>query len=158
MRPEFFKVLYERMRKNPDVYALSGDLGFGGFDAIQKDLPKQFVNCGAAEMTMLDMACGLAVKGKIPICYSITPFLLYRGFETLRTYINKENLKVLLVGSGRDKDYKDEGWSHDATDVKDFLTPLKNITQYFPYGVEDMKTMFDTMLKDDGPSFLSLQR
>ena len=80
MRKEFFVYLYEKMRVNPDIFALTGDLGFGGFDKIQQDLPKQFVNCGAAEQTMLDMACGLAVGGKIPVCYSITTFLLYRGF------------------------------------------------------------------------------
>ena len=158
MRPEFFKILYEKMRANPDIIALTGDLGFGGFDKIQQDLPKQFVNCGAAEQTMLDMACGLAVSGKIPICYSITTFLLYRGFETLRLYINHERIKVLLIGSGRDKDYHIDGFSHDSSDAKVILATLPNIKHYFPNDVEEMKKNFDSMLQADGPTFLSLRR
>ena len=158
VRQTFFQELYKRMRQNVDIVALTGDLGFGGFDPIQKDLPSQFVNCGAAEQAMLGMACGLSLKGKIPVVYSITPFLIYRGFETLRTYIDHEKIKVILIGSGRDKDYAHDGFSHDATDIPRILSTLSNVVQCYPESKEEIPTILDEMISASAPSFLSLRR
>ena len=104
------------METNPDIYLVTADLGMGMWDKIRDDFPDRFLNTGASEQAASDICVGLALSGKIPVFYSITPFLLYRCFETLRTYINHEELHVILVGSGRDDDYKHDGFSHDATD------------------------------------------
>jgi transketolase len=129
MRRAFADELLKQMDKNENIIVITGDLGFKMFDEIRKKHPYQLVNCGAAEQGMMDIACGLALSGKIPFVYSITPFLIYRPFETLRTYINHEKIPVTLVGSGRDKDYERDGISHDATDVKGFLDQFENIKQ-----------------------------
>ena len=63
-------------------------------------------------MLMVGMGIGMAMEGKIPICYSMTPFVLYRPFELIRTYIDHENITVKLIGAGRDKDYDWLGFSH----------------------------------------------
>ena len=88
MRQLFFEELYKQMKINNDIYALTGDLGYGGFDKIRDEFSDRFINCGAAETAMMDIACGMAIEGKIPFVYSITTFLVYRPFEVLRTYIN----------------------------------------------------------------------
>jgi transketolase C-terminal domain/subunit len=54
---------------------------------------------------MIGAATGMAMEGKIPVVYSITPFLLYRPFVFLRNYLHHENIPVKLVGGGRNKDY-----------------------------------------------------
>ena len=104
------------MKEKEDIIVLTGDLGFGLFDEIRESYPHRFINCGAAEQAMSDIAVGLALSGKTPVVYSITPFLLYRAFETWRTYVNHEILHVILLGSGRDNNYEVDGFSHDATD------------------------------------------
>src|SRR5690554_4733225 len=124
--------LYEQMAKNSDIYLLVGDLGYKVFDRHFNMFPERCINTGASEQALLGIACGLALEGKIAVVYSITPFLLYRPFETLRTYINHENIPVKLIGSGRDTDYAHDGFSHDASDVKGFLDQLPNIKQYWP--------------------------
>lgn len=158
MRPIFFQTLHELMKDNPDIYALTGDLGYGGFNFIERDYPNRFMNCGASEQAMLDIAVGLAYEGKIPFVYSITPFLLYRPFETLRTYIDHEKLNVKLIGSGRDDNYKHDGYSHDATDAKPILDTLENIKQYWPETVQEVKDMTREMASHSSPSFISLTR
>lgn len=158
MRPTFFEELYKQMTLNDKVWALTGDLGYGGFDLIREHYPKRFVNTGAAEQTLLDMAVGLAQDGKIPFVYSITPFLLYRPFETLRTYIDHENINVKLVGSGRDTDYEHDGWSHDATDMPKILSTLPNIELLYPYIKEEIPLVVKNMVDTDRPQFLSLKR
>lgn len=158
MRKTFFVELHKQMTLNSDIVALTGDLGYKGFDQIRIDYPNRFINCGASEQAMLDMAVGLAQSGKIPFVYSITPFLLYRPFETLRTYINQENVNVKLVGSGRDKDYAHDGFSHDASDAKQILDTLPHILQLWPQSKEEIPALVKFMVQHEGPQFISLAR
>lgn len=158
MRPKFAELLYKAMQDDPDIYLITGDLGYGMWDKIQNMFPERFINVGAAEQTMVGIACGLALEGKKPFCYSITPFLLYRPFELLRTYVSHEQIPVRLIGSGRDKDYEHDGFSHDATDVNWVLGALPNIQKLFPDTLEDVENMFQLMLMANKPSFISLSR
>jgi len=146
------------MKANEDIFFLTGDLGYGVWDQVMKDYPHRAINIGAAEQAMLDIACGLSIEGKIPFCYSITTFLLYRGFETLRTYINHENLNVNLIGSGRDKDYTHDGFSHDATDVPKILDTLENVHQHYPNSSEEAQECLKEVLECKSPDFINLRR
>src|SRR5260221_5103862 len=98
---------------------------------------------------MVGIACGLALEGKIPFVYSITPFLLYRPFELLRTYVDHEHIPIKLIGSGRDTDYKHDGYSHDATDVLTIINTLPNIVQYWPEDKETVADNVEMMVKND---------
>lgn len=157
MRKEWGELLIKSLKANPDMFLLTGDLGYGFLDYVIAQFPDQAFNCGAAEQSMMDMAVGLAYEGKIPVVYSITPFLLYRPFETLRTYIDHEKLKVILVGSGRDKDYAHDGFSHDATDDMKILTTLHNFTIHKPARGQ-LVSAWTSCIKDPGPSYLNLSR
>jgi len=157
MRELYFAELYSAMARNHDIIALTGDLGYGGFDKIMHAFPDRFLNCGASEQSMLDIAVGLAHSNKIPICYTITPFF-YRGWETIRTYINHENLNIKLVGSGRDTDYEHDGYSHNAEDVKNHFNLLKNIKQMWPEKKEEIPLLIREMIDIPRPTFLSLKR
>jgi transketolase len=158
IRPRFFELLYEAMKKDDRIWLLVGDLGYGGADKIRKDFPDRFINCGAAEQAMLGIAAGLTYEGKIPFCYSITPFLIYRPLEFLRTYVNYEKIPIKLIGSGRDKDYAHDGFSHDASDVSWFLGGMNNIVRHVPKDKEDVDKMFQQMIEDKKPAFISLAR
>jgi len=157
MRALFAKTLLRYAKKDKQISLLTGDLGFGMWDEFRDTLPDQFINCGASEQAMLDIAVGLALVGKKPFVYTITPFF-YRAFETLRTYINHENINVKLIGSGRDKSYIHDGFSHDATDFKGFLDLLPNIKQYWPEEKEEIPSIVKDILQSDKPSCIILKR
>src|SRR5258708_5893291 len=97
MRPLFAACLYNHMKKNKDIYVVVNDLGFGMWDNIREDFPDRFINVGAAEQTQIGVGTGLALSGKIPIVYSISTFLLYRPFETIRNYLHHEKIPVKLI-------------------------------------------------------------
>ena len=158
MRREFAELLYKAMQEDPDIYLITGDLGYGMWDQIKNMFPERYINVGAAEQTMVGIASGLAFEGKKPFCYSITPFLLYRPFEHLRTYVNHEKIPVRLIGSGRNQDYEHDGYSHWADDAQQVLSALPNIKRLFPKDEAEVKTMFKEMLETNGPSFISLKR
>lgn len=158
MRGQFSFELYKHMAKNDKIWLVVGDLGYGVFDAHREDFPDRFINCGAAETSMMNIACGLALEGKIPFVYSITTFLLFRPFEVIRTYINHEKLNVKLVGSGRDKDYVHDGISHWPLEVKKLMKLFPHIQQAWPETKEDVSEMVNRIVIYKKPYFLSLQR
>lgn len=158
MRGWFANELHKQMTLDDRIWLLMGDLGWGMFDRIRKDYPKRAISVGASEFTMMGIACGLAQDGKIPFVYSITTFLLYRPFEVLRTYINHEKLNVKLCASGRDFDYKDDGWSHHSPDAKQILDTLPNIKQLWPDSKEEIPLLVEQMVKSNDPIFISLKR
>jgi transketolase len=107
---------------------------------------------------MVGIAVGLALKGKIPFVHSMTPFVLYRPFEWIRNYIDHESIPVKLVGSGRDRDYKDDSFTHECEDAKYLLDGWKNIVQFWPQEKEDVEAMVHEMVTNGKPSFISLKR
>jgi transketolase C-terminal domain/subunit len=71
---------------------------------------------------MMGTAVGMAMEGKIPIVYSITPFAIYRPFELIRNYLSHEQIPVKIVGGGRDKQY---GYLSTDKTYKDFELTLE---------------------------------
>jgi transketolase len=158
MRGWFAYELYKQMAKNERVWLLVGDLGYKAFDHIRRDFSDRFINCGASEQAMTGIAVGLALEDKIPFVYSITTFLLYRPFETIRNYINHERIPVKLIGGGRDKDYIHDGFSHWAQEDKKVMTIFNNIIAKWPENKEEIPGIVDTMTKDNKPWYLNLKR
>src|SRR3972149_1538249 len=117
MKKEFFDIMDIFMNKYKDIYLLFVGLGYPRIDGFMSKYPPGAINTEVSEQTALDIGVGLAYQGKIPFVYTITPFL-WRGAETIRTYLNHEKLHCVLVGAGYGDDYsKDHGFSHDATDI-----------------------------------------
>ena len=152
-REQFAQSLHHLMCQDEKIILITADMGFGMFDKIQNEIPTRFYNVGAAEQVMMDMAVGMAFSGRIPITYSITPFLLFRPFEVIRNYINKERVPVIMVGSGRDDNYKHEGFSHFAGDDY-ILESLENIVILKPEGDFDLKEI----VYMNKPVYLNLKR
>ena len=157
VRKTFIKLLHEEMKINEKIVLVLGDLGYGHFDKIREELPDRVFNPGAAEQLMLGMACGLAMEGKIPVCYSMTPFILYRPFEVIRTLIDYEKIPVILAAAGRDKDYASAGWSHWATDDKEHLSGFKNIKKSWP-NEKELEEQFSEIINTKVPYYVNLKR
>jgi len=158
MRKECMNLLLEEMTKNKKVYTITADLGFGVLDYIKNAFPERYFNVGAAEQLLIGVGIGLAEEGKIPVCYSMSSFILYRPFEFLRNYVNAENIPVKLIGSGRDKDYSHDGLSHWAHDDEQVLSSLSNIKIYKPKTIEELELMFPEFLYSKDPAYLNLTR
>ena len=158
MRKLFADLMYQQMKKNKDIYIITGDLGYKMWDRIRQDFPERFINVGASEQAMIGIGVGFALEGKIPVVYSITTFLLYRPFESIRNYINYEKIPVKLVGGGRDKDYIHDGISHWAEEDRQVMKIFKNIRSFWPNEGDDLEALVKKMIKDRNPWYLNLRR
>jgi len=157
MRKEFFDYLLKLMGQNEKIYVIFVGLGYPRYEEFKNTYPDRVINTEAAEQTALDIAVGLSMSGMIPFVYTITPFY-WRAAETIRYYIAHENLPVIMCGAGRDDDYsKEDGFSHDATDI-DVLMDGLNITSYYPEDEAIMRYSLIEAIKSKRPSFLSLIR
>ena len=158
MRKEFSKKLHREMSKNKNLFLLTGDLGYGLWDRIRIDYPDRFYNVGSSEQLMMGMASGLAMDGKIPIVYSITPFLLYRPFEFIRNYVDHEKLPVKLIGGGRNKDYGYLGFSHWGEEDREVMSVFKNIKTLHPKNIDEMYENFSYVSDTKTPLYMNLTR
>lgn len=158
MRKEFADLLFDEMLINQDIYLLTADLGYKMWDRIKETFPDRFYNVGAAEQLLIGAGIGLSLSKKIPVVYSITPFLLCRPYELLRTYVNYENINIKLIGSGRNKDYSHDGISHWADDDLNILKPLENISSYHPNNILELKNIFKNTINNPHPVYINLKR
>lgn len=158
MRKECAQLLLDEMSVNDRIRVITADLGFGVLDHVRNAYPDRFYNVGAAEQLMIGVAIGMAEQGLIPVCYSMSSFLLYRPFEFLRNYVDYEKINVKLLGSGRDRDYSHDGISHWAHDDRDVLRALPNIVQYRPIDLEELEKDFSAWINTYAPAYLNLTR
>jgi transketolase len=158
LRHLFAEHIHSAMIRNKRIIVLTADLGYGMWDNVRKDFPKRFVNVGSAEHALIGISIGFALQGLIPIAYSITPFLLYRPFETIRNYLCHENIPVKLIGSGRGRDYARDGFSHWAQEDKNVMKIFKNITACWPETPEELSEIVLKMLHDRKPWYINLTK
>ena len=158
MRNLFGELLADSIAKDERIWLLTGDLGFGVLNKAREVAPDRAYNVGAAEQLMLGAAVGLTHNNKIPICYSITPFVIFRPYEYLRNYLNHEHAPVKLVGAGRDKDYGHLGFSHWGIDDEDALRVFPHIKIFKPKDEAELSSMWQDYLYNDQPCYLNILR
>ena len=158
MRRDLAKLLLNEMKSNPNIYLITGDLGYGLWDEIRDTFPNRFFNVGSSEMAMMGMAIGLAMDGKIPFVYSITPFAIYRPFEMIRNYINHENIPVKILGGGRDDEYGYLGFSHWASEDLAALNIFENLKLFKPHTQNELENAFNFAINNNSPVYINLKK
>jgi len=151
----FGKFITEIAYKDPRVYLLVGDIGYGVFDEFRAEFPHRFINCGLIEQTMIGISAGMALEGLSPWVYTITPFLIERPFEQIKLDINQQNVNVKLVGYA---DYPDQGPTHAEIDAPYLMAMFPNIMSCFPKTSIETRVLLDLMHKWEGPAFISLKK
>jgi transketolase len=158
MRKLFVEFLINKMQNDPNTILLTGDLGYGLFDIIRERFPEQFYNFGSSELTMVTAACGMTLEGKKVYCYSITPFILWRPFEAIRNYLDKEMISVKLIGGGRNRDYGYLGFSHWGDDDIKFMSNFENIISNKPTNDEELIKCLNDAHDSPHPYYINLKK
>jgi transketolase len=157
MRKVFVKEMVKHMKKNKRIYFLTADQGWGIVDEIKKKFPDRFINCGISEQAMIGIAAGLAIAGKTVFCFAITPFLLERPYDFIKTLVHYDQNNIKLIGTGRDKDYKTLGYTHWCTADAKLLEDFK-IEQFWPEKAEELPAILERAIKIKKPFYINLRR
>lgn len=139
MRNYFSESLYKKIKSNRNIILLSADIGNRLFDKIKKDFPKNFLNCGIAEPNMITFAAGMAKENFLPICYTITNFLIYKSIEQIRNDAIYNKNKIILVGTGSGMSYNHLGPTHHSLEDIGLINNLPTIKILSPSDNNDLE-------------------
>ena len=156
MRKQFFKSLIKLAEKDKDIIFLTDDLGFSFFEKFRNKFPKQFINCGIIEQSMISIAAGLALGGKKPYCYGTTPFVLFKPYEQIRNDVAYPNLNVKIIGYSMSGFI---GFTHNLENKEneeDLLKNLPNLKRYYPKNKTKLEKAMLESYKSKRPTFIKL--
>jgi transketolase len=156
MRREFSSAIQRIATDNDRVVFLTGDLGFDALENIEKAIGERFINVGVSEQNMISMASGLASEGYIVVCYSITPFAVFRPAEQIRLDVCLHNMDVKIVGNGGGYGYGIMGATHHGIEDIAVMSCFQNMKCYVPFSNEDVEELVGHMMARRGPCYLRL--
>lgn len=156
MRIAFVNTLFEAAKKDKRITLLTADLGFSVFEEFMEKLPRQYLNVGVAEQNMTGVAAGMAMQGKVPVIYSIVPFVTMRNFEQLRDDICYQGLNVKVVGVGSGFSYGPYGHTHHGLEDIGIVRTIPGITVFAPGDPVETKLVTRAALSIKGPVYIRL--
>jgi transketolase len=158
MRDTFAAEIEIMMKEDPRILLLTGDLGFGVFDSIRENFPKNFINIGVAEQNMTGIASGLAMEGYKVFTYSIANFSTLRCIEQIRNDAAYHNLNVNVVSVGAGFSYGPLGMSHHATEDIAILRSIPNVTIESPSTLSEARFATRALAQIDGVGYLRIDK
>ena len=156
MRKTLANFLLSASDSCPEIFFLTGDLGFGVFDEFKLKYPNKYLNVGIAEAGMVGVAAGLSSKNFIPICYSIASFLIPRSYEQVRFFSGYNNKKIIYIGAGGGYTYGTSGATHHSLDDLGLAAGIPNIEVYAPTGPEKLIESLNFALKSNSSSYIQI--
>jgi transketolase len=156
MRNAFIDELTNLAEKNKKIFLIVGDLGFGVIEEFERKFPKQFLNAGVAEQSMMGMAAGLASAGYQVFVYSIGNFPTFRCLEQIRNDVCYEELNVTIVSIGAGLSYGTLGYSHHTIDDIGVMNSLPGMTIYSPADPQETRIALELSLSCKTPKYFRL--
>ena len=158
MRDHVLDELVKYVKKDPNLYLISGDLGYVVLDKFREAAPKNFLNAGISEQNMAAMAAGLAMEGNTVFLYSMGNFPTLRCVEQIRNDIcyHHANVKILAVGGGFV--YGNQGITHHATEDIAVMRVLPTMRVYVPGDAFEALACVDEAYNTPGPAYIRLAR
>jgi len=158
MRNAFTKALTQQARQNPNIWLLSGDIGFSVLEGFAQEFPGRFVNVGVAEQNMIGIAAGLAMSGKTVFTYTIGNFSFMRCLEQIRNDVCYHQLNVKIVAVGGGFAYGNLGYTHHAIEDIAILRVLPHLTVIAPGDPVETSLAVEMLCHEQGPGYLRLGR
>src|SRR3989344_7467225 len=158
MRKPFIQKMNELATRDKRVLLVVGDVGFTYMEEYIKKFPKQFLNIGVAEQTMMGMAYGLSKAGWKPYVYTMINFIIFRPYEQVRNDLCHQNANVKLFGVGGAVGYNFQGFAHNVEEGEEekLFGHLPNLNRYYPESQEKTKEIMEKEYQRQGPSYMRL--
>jgi len=157
-RAAFGEALLDLGAKDERIITLDADLSKSTMTAkFAKAHPGRAFNVGIAESTMIGMAAGLALSGRVPFACSFACFLVGR-FETIRVSVAYTQAPVKLVGTHVGVAIGEDGYTQMGLEDMACLRALPNIPIVQPADEIETKQAIAWAVEHPGPVYLRLTR
>jgi transketolase len=158
-RDAFGQALLELGRENPNVVALTADLGESvKTGAFAKEFPNRFFQMGIAEANMVDVAAGMATAGKIPFATTFAIFGTGRAWESVRNTVGYPHLNVKIACTHSGLGVGEDGASHQALEDVCVMRVIPGLTVVVPADYASAYKATKAVANHVGPCYLRLGR
>lgn len=156
-RAVYGQVLYELAKTNPNIMALSADLGrSSGLDRFSKEFPDQFLNVGIAEQNLIGISSGLARIKFDVFASTFAPFASLRAGEQVRMNMGYMQEPVRLVGLASGFALGFLGNSHYGIEDVAVLRSIPGITIVSPADCFELYKCIVASFDYPGPIYIRL--
>lgn len=126
--------------------------------AVIRGLPgklgPRFIDVGVAEQTLVGMAAGLALAGRIVVAHALAPFLTMRAFEFIRTDVGIGALPVKLVGFIPGILSDANGPTHQALEDIALMRGIPGMKVFCPADVAELVQALPELIHDPAPCYV----
>lgn len=120
-------------KENPNIVVLCADLTESTRSlAFKKEFPDRFIQMGVSEQSMVTIAAGLALAGKVPWIASYAMFCPGRAWEQIRTNVTLNEANVKIAGAHAGVSVGPDGATHQAVEDLAIMRCLPNMTVVAP--------------------------
>jgi len=116
----------------------------------------RFIDTGITEQTMIGMAAGMALRGRIPIVHALAPFLTMRAYEFIRTDVGIANLPVKLSGYIPGFLSDGNGPTHQAIEDVSIMRGIPGMEVFCPADEDDLLNMLPAIWHSPAPSYVRI--
>jgi transketolase len=128
--------------------------------ALVRNMPKtlgaRFIDTGITEQTMVGMAAGLALRGRIPVIHALAPFLTMRAFEFIRTDVGIAGLPVKLSGYIPGFLSDGNGPTHQSIEDVSIMRGIPGMEVFCPADEDDLVKMLPAIWASPAPSYVRI--
>ena len=135
--PSYEDALYRLAEEDDRLIVMTAE-NRAAIRALPERLGARFIDVGIAEQTLVGMAAGLAVRGRIPVIHALAAFLTLRAFEFIRTDVGIPGLPVKLVGSFPGFVSEANGPTHQAIEDVALMRGIPNMKVFCPADLDDL--------------------
>ena len=152
-------VLMQEAEKDRDiVVACSDSRGSGSMTAFADAFPKQFVEVGIAEQSLVSVSAGLALCGKKVFAVSPASFLSTRSMEQAKVDVAYNHSNVTLIGISGGVSYGALGFTHHSTNDIASMASISGLRVYLPSDRFQTEKLIRALLKDREPAYIRVGR
>jgi transketolase len=119
-------------------------------------LGARFIDTGITEQTMIGMAAGLALRGRIPVVHALAPFLTMRAFEFIRTDLGIAHLPVKLSGYIPGFLSDGNGPTHQSIEDVSIMRGIPGMEVYCPADEDDLVRMLPAIWRSLAPAYVRI--
>ena len=156
-RDEFITQIIKYASLDRDIVFLSADFGAPKLDEFREKFPNQFYHLGISEQNMIDVAIGLAERGKKVFTYAMAPFVSFRCAEQHKIAAMME-LPICNIIAGVGLSYANAGPTHYATEDLSIFFNLIGSEIFTPSDSSVVSLIAENLIKKPVFSFVRLDR
>jgi len=159
VRDGFGEGLIEAGKRDENVVVLTADLGESTrAEGFREKFPERFFEVGVAEQSLVTVAAGMALAGKIPFTTSYAVFSPGRTFEQIKVTAALNDVPVKIVGAHAGFGAAPYGATHQSLEDIALMRVIPNMVVVAPADFEEAIKATKAVAANGKPTYLRLAR